>query len=221
MSAAYPSALLNWTQRVNSQTVFAADPNTLAAEIDAIETFVGTNPHIESAALTGGTKSYTNLSQRVSQTMLQTGHPYVQLGTTAGPNISYASGSTHVQHIGFNSVNSWPKYISGGNIVIQDAGVWLINAKVTWDYATSGWVQHILYAGSGALRRAVFSYDQFPKGGSNNYGERFINQYGYTETTFLGKLTAGTVISVSGGNYTNRNPLLIESSSLSAYFLRP
>jgi hypothetical protein len=220
VSAAYPASLLNWTQRLNSQTVQAADPNTLAAEIDAVEQFVGTNPHIESSALTGATKTFTNLSARVSATMLQSGHPYIELGQSA-EKVYHSTNGTHVQKNTYNVTSSWPNYISAGNIVIKDAGIWIVNANQVWDSAAAGWVMHILYAGSAQLRRSIFSYDQFPKGGSNSYGERFINQYGMTETTYVGRLSAGTVISVSSGNYTNRNPLLIESMSLSAYFLRP
>lgn len=220
MSAAYPASLLNWTARINSQTVFAADPNTLAAEIDAIQQYVGTNPHIESSALSGATKTFTSLSARVSQVMLQSGHPYVELNAS-NQKVYYQNNSTHVQKNSYNVVSNWPNYISAGNIVIKDAGIWLINARETWDYAASGWVQHILYGGTSQLRRSVFNYSMFPSGGSNAYGERFINQFGMTETTFVGRLGAGTVISVGSGNYTNRNPLLIENMTLSAYFLRP
>lgn len=221
--AAYPSSLLSWTQRINSQTIYAADPNTLAAEIDAVEQFVGVNPQNESSALTGASTTFSTMSARVSAAMLQTGHPYIEVSNSANYNIWHSTATGNVGNVGFHTTNSnWPGYIgSSGNVTIQDAGLWLINCNLTWQYAASGWVQQVLYKGSTALRRDFFSYDMFPASGSNTYGERFINGQGHTETTFLGRLSAGTVVSIAAGNFTNVNPLAITGGSLSLYFVRP
>lgn len=223
MAAAYPSSLLSWSARINSQTIFAADPNTLAAEIDAIEQFVGVNPQNESSALTGSTNTFNTLSQRVSAAMLQSGHPYIEVSNSTNFNIWHSTATGHVGNVGFHTTNSnWPGYIgSSGNVTIQDSGVWEINAHLQWGYAGSGWVQHVLYKGSTELRRSFFSYDMFPASGSNTYGERYLNGNGHTETTFIGRLSAGTVVSVAAGNFTNVNPLPIISGSLSLYFVRP
>lgn len=221
MSAAYPNALFNWTARVNGNTVQAADPNTLATEIDAVEQYVGVNPHIEPAPLTGATSQFASLSARTSQAMLQSGHPYVQLNLSS-QSIAYSSAATHTTQVNFNIQSSWPNYVmTGGSLIIQDAGVWLINVRLVWDYAASGWVQHTMNLGSGIQRRSVFNYSGFPSSGTNTYGERFSNQYGFTETTFMSRLSSGAAVNVAAGNYTNRNPLLIEGASLSAYYLRP
>lgn len=222
MSAAYPAALLNWTARVNSQTVFAADPNTLAAEIDAVEQFVGVNPHIESAALGGGTKTFSNMSARLSDAMLQKGHPYVSIARTTEWNVAHSSATGHVIKNPFNTVVSpWTNYVgSGGNINIQDSGVWLIKAWQRWDYAQSGWVMMELYSGGAVLDRDVFSYSQFPQSGSNAYGERFLGLNGHTDVSYLGRLSAGQVISVASGNFSSSNPLGVNQMSLSLYYLR-
>lgn len=223
MPAAYPASLLSWTQRVNSQTVFAADPNTLAAEIDAVEQYVGTNPQNESSALTGATSTFASLSQRVSAAMLQTGHPYVEISNSTNFQIWHSTTTGHTGNVGFHTTNSnWPGYIgSSGNVTVQDSGIWLVNVHLQWQYAASGWVEHVLYKGSTELRRAFFSYDMFPASGSNTYGERYLNGNGATETSFLGRLSAGTVVSVAAGNFTNVNPLSITEGSMSLYFVRP
>jgi hypothetical protein len=221
VTAAYPSALLNWTARVNSQTIFAVDPNTLADEIDAVETFVGLNPQVEPSGLTGSQKAFASMSARLSAAYLQSGHPYIEVSGTQ-QRVFHSTSSGGIVHAPFGFINKeWPGYISSGNIVIKDAGIWLVNTRVVWDYATSGWVQHVLLNGNSQLRRSVFNYSMFPSSGSNSFGERFINQFGMTETTYMGRLTTGSVISTGVGNYTNRNPLPIESMSMSAYFLRP
>jgi hypothetical protein len=223
MAAAYPNSLLNWTARVNSQTVQAADPNTLAAEIDAIESAIGTNPQNEPSPLTNSVVSYANLSQRVSAAYLQSGHPYI--GISGSFNVSHSASlvfnpGTPTRPTGPPGT-VYPAYVGvSGNITIQDSGLWLINANQSWDYAQSGWVQHVLYVAGAQVRRSVFSYDQFPSGGSNSFGERFINQYGMTETTYLGRINAGSVVRVASGNYTNRSPILVESATLTAYYLR-
>ena len=223
MSAAYPASLLSWTQRINSQTVYAADPNTLAAEIDAVEQFVGLNPQNESSALTGATNVFASLSARVSSAMLQTGHPYIEISNSTNFQVWHSTSTGHTGAVGFHTTNSnWPGYIgSSGNVTIKDTGVWLVNAHLQWGYAASGWVEHVLYKGSTELRRSFFSYDMFPASGSNTYGERYLNGNGHTETTFLGRLSAGTVVSVAAGNFTSVNPLPIVSGSLSLYFVRP
>lgn len=226
MAASYPASILNWTSRLNSQTVFAADPNTLAAEIDAIEGIIGTNPHLEQSAVQGATTTFATMSARLTSAYLQTGHPYVELSGN-GQNVPHSSQNTGLVAAVFGapSVRTpgtlWPGMVTGSNVIIQAAGVWLINAHVTWDYATSGWVQHVLRNGSGQMRRSVFNYSMFPQSGSNSFGERFINQYGMTETTFVGRLAAGATINVALGNYTVRNPMPIIGINLSAYFLRP
>lgn len=225
MSAAYPKSLLNWTARLNSQTVFAADPNTLAAEIDAIESAVGTMPMNEPSPLTNAVSTFSSMSQRLSAAYLQSGHPYAEISRSAFP-------VPHSAVLTFNPGNPtrptgppgvfYPAYIStAGYIQVQDTGVWMVNSNQVWDYATSGWVQNVLYVGGAQVRRAVFDYSMFPTSGSNSFGERFINQYGMTSMTWLGRINAGTLVRVASGNYTNRNPLLVESYSLSAYFLRP
>lgn len=223
MSAAYPASLLNWTNRINSQTIFAADPNTLAAEIDAIEQFVGVNPHIESSALLVTNRTFTSLSARVSDAMLQKGHPFIQIVRTNPWNVPHSTSTTHVLQNPYNINSSivGNYIISGGTITIQNTGLWLVNAEQVWSYAQSGWVMMELRSGSTTLRRNVFSYSQFPQSGSNTFGERFLGQSGHTETTYLGRLNAGTVISVSSGNFTNVNPLAVNSMSLSMYYLRP
>lgn len=225
MTAAYPSALLNWTARVNSQTVQSADPNTLAAEIDAIEAFVGVNPHIEPSPLNGAPSTFSSLSARVTSAYLGTGHPFAQISQSAF-NVSHSASlifgpGAPVSHLVGPKGTSYPvMFGTGGNMFIRDTGLWLINANVAWDYATSGWVQHLLYVGASQARRSVFNYSQFPGSGSNNFGERFINEFGMTETTWLGRVNAGTIIKVGFQNCTNRNPIRVENYTLNAYFLR-
>lgn len=225
MTAAYPTSLLSWTQRVNGATVWAADPNALAAEIDAVEQFVGLNPQTESQALTGATKNFSSMSARLSDAMLQRGHPYIELARNTDWNIGYSTNSSngYVADNPYGTVNSaWPGYsASGGHVYIKDAGVWLISASQVWEYASSGWVLMALKEGSSNLRKTIFSYSQFPASGSNAHGERFQGQTGYTEATFVGRLPAGAVIGVASGNYTNLNPIAVKSMNLYMYWLRP
>lgn len=226
MSAAYPASVLNWTNRINSQTVFAADPNALAAEIEAIETIVGVNPQIESSALVGSSKVFSSLSARVSDAMLQRGHPFIQLQRTTPWAVTHSNSTTHVTQNPYGTApyvqNGYgTQSLQSGVVIIQDAGLWMIDAEQRWDYAASGWVMQELYSGGTVLRRNVFSYSQFPSSGSNTYGERFLGLNGHTQTTFLGRLSAGTRISVASGNYTSSNPLNVNSMTLALYFIRP
>lgn len=71
-TATYPSAVVNFgTDKLNTvDLIYAADPNTLRAEVAAIETAVGALPAVSTAA-TGSTwyndgRTYTNLVSRVN-----------------------------------------------------------------------------------------------------------------------------------------------------------
>lgn len=225
--ASYPTSVVNWTQRINGETVWAADPNSLAAEITALETYIGPNPQIESTAVNGATKTFSSMSARLSAASQQTGHPFIEVSSnqSAGfkvPHSGFGANDNTIKNYYSQVSGQWPGYVNAnGFVTIKNAGIWLINVDQTWGYASSGWVQHILYNGGNQLRRSVFNYSGFPGSGSDAYGERFIGESGHTSSTFLGFLPASTVVSVSSGNYTNVNPLQVNSMSLSLYYMRP
>jgi len=225
MAAAYPQALFSWTNRVNGQTVYAADPNELAAEVDAIESTLGTNAENEPAPLTNAVSKYATVSARISAAGLQTGHPYV---TMVSKNFKVSHSLTPPFNPGATSKPTgapgtvYPAYYgTGGNLTIQDAGLWHIEVNQIWLNAPSGWVMTDLYVGSGVVSRDVFSYDQFPKSGSNAYGEKFVNLSGHTHNSYMGVIGKGTVVRVASQNCTPTSPLTVSFSNLTAYFLRP
>lgn len=222
MAAVYPGAIVSWTQRINGETVWAADPNALAAEVTAIETYLGGNPQIEHASIAGSVKTFNTTSERISAAMLQNGHPFVEISRSDNWGVLHSTNATHTGQNPFNTVTaSWPNYTNAGTIVIQDTGFWVVNATQRWAPASSGWVMMNVLSNGSVLRRDIFSYSQFPSSGSNTYGERFLNQEGFTDSTYLGRLVKGTVLSVASGNFTNVNPLNVHSMNLSAYYIRP
>lgn len=226
MAAAYPQALFSWTNRVNGQTVYAADPNELAAEIDATEAILGTNPQNEQNPFTNSIAKYATVSARLSAANGQTTHPYVTMVSKnfkvahhAFPGV-WNPGSTSKPTGAPGTV--YPAYYgTGGNLTIQDAGLWLIEFNQIWLNASSGWVMTDLYVGSGIVSRNVFSYDQFPKSGSNAYGEKFEGLDGHTHNSFLGTIGKGTVVRVMSQNATPTSPLTVAFANMNAYFLRP
>lgn len=220
--AYYPNAIMGWTTRVDGEIVDSDAPNDLADELIAVQTAIGINPMIEPHPLHAAPSQFSSLSARVSQAMLQSGHPFIQVGGDQGHNIFQSNNAQSLQHMPCNNViYDWDDYRSNGSIVIKDAGVWFIHALMSWPYVTGGWVTHCLMFDGDIRRRHVFDYDQFPSSGTNFYGERYINQLGWTETTYLGYVAAGTVVSIFVGNMCNHNPVSVQGAELSAYFLRP
>jgi hypothetical protein len=222
--ASYPTSVVNWTQRIDGETVWAADPNALAAEIAALETYIGPNPQIESFAVNGATKTFSSMSARLAAAQAQTGHPFVEISRNTNWNVAHSTdvSTFHAVANPFGTTTTgWGNYLNGsGTITIVDGGVWILHAFQRWAYAGSGWVMMQLMSNGAVLRRDIFSYSQFPGSGSNAYGERFLNLDGHNEATYVGWVGPGTVIGVSSGNFTNVNPLAVQSMNLSAYFLK-
>lgn len=240
--SSYPNAVFGGVNATNGETIYAADPNTLASEIAAVESTVGLNPQIESQPISGSPVSYSSLSARVSAAMRGDTHPYVDLFNVRATSSTYAFTVGHKLATDSNSIdyavynppysiayqppyaNATTAYVNSGYITIRDTGLWYIEANQVWDAMSSpqGYVKLFLEIGHGNLvRQDLFNYGQFPTGGSNTFGETYAFQNGYTHVEFMGVITAGTTVRCLSGNSTPINPFGVKSSTLRAYMIRP
>src|ERR1700744_5270147 len=82
----YPSGVFQWTDRVDNQSIdYANDINSTVAEVEAIETTLGTNPQIETGIPAGAPVTYNTVSARITDPMTNVNLPYVSLISNSVP----------------------------------------------------------------------------------------------------------------------------------------
>lgn len=234
VTATYPNGILPWTPRVdNKDTVYAADPNQLAAEIAAIEGTLGTNPHIEtySPLLGGAQVIYSNVSARIHDVQMGNQVPYCGLWnlgpfyTPQGGVVPGAANTVEGYRNSYGALTDVGGFFNGTDITIPVDGVYIIQAYEQLGWAPSGFAgMHILVGGvNGSPQyiksQEIFSWD-FPenKGGANSvWGFRPR----YVSTTYgPAPLSKGTRVSVSTWNVTPWANMYTDSAGLNAVWLR-
>src|ERR1700733_10283842 len=129
MASIYPNAIFGWVPRIDQvNIVFANDPNTIATEIQGIETVIGTNPPIETQPPVGSNITYPTMSARLSAAMNNANLPYAVL---TGNNFFINQG----QQL-FNSYRATQdpyKMYNGQDITIPCNGYWSVHADQKWN----------------------------------------------------------------------------------------
>lgn len=220
--ATYPNGIASWTNRIdNINTVWAADPNTLAAELVAVETSLGTNPQIESKPIAGNPVTYASLSARLSDTLAGTQRPYVAIG--AG-SFSVRYGTALDGYGQFNVYTTkysdhWGWY-NGSDITVGVSGIYLVDVEQDWQYYSgSGYYKLALTCDNINLRSQVWHWD-FPSGSASNYSANFAGRQATMGFAFMREFVAGTRIRVVSENGTATNPVTAASSLLTLQYLR-
>lgn len=222
-TAAYPKAVASWTARIdNVNTVYAADPNTLAAEILAVESALGPMPQVESPVPVGSPLTYSTVGDRINAAMLQTAHPYAELYKSNfkvgyGKLVQVPYLLNYAVYNSFSVVEDEWNYFNGSDITIQAPGVYLIDGFQVWDFYTSGWLFHMLVI-NGAVARGDLWQWNFPTSGPNS--ENYDGHWARTGWAWMGPLAKGDRVRVASQNATTKNPYTVVGSSLRVYYLR-
>lgn len=216
--AVFPKSIVPWTDRIDQvDVVWAADPNSLAAEIIAIENVLGVMPQVEKAPYIGNTVSYASMDARISDVLAGTLHPYVELNQR-----DFYCHNDERWH-GFNGHgNSYNRvydshgFYNGTDITVGVSGLYLITAQQTWEWHDSGYCFHHCYIDDDWRSGHRWDWD-FAREGPGRYDpDRLLT----TSITFLGPVTAGKRVSIVSENGTSRNPYHVISSNMRAYCLR-
>lgn len=213
VSAVYPNGILPWTPRVDNQdTVWAKDPNQLAAEIMSIEGTLGTNPHVESSTPTGASVSYSNVSGRIHD---------VQMGNQ-NPSVTLATSTFYVPYTGnVNTIADVPGYLNsyalfggdgfgffnGTDITLPASGWYTVFASQRVWWAASGTAQMTLWFQDGAQVSQDVWHWNFP---TNNAGGAWGTHNKHMRVFWQGWLPAGMRISVYTWNGTSNNPMKVD-----------
>lgn len=217
-NAVFPKSIAPWTDRIDEvDVIWANDPNTLAAEIIAIETVLGVMPQVEKSPYIGNPVTYASVDARMSDLLAGTLHPWVQLSATnfyCYNNEQYKGQYGHCNS--YNKVYDEYNLYNGSDITIQASGLYLIIGQQTWEWHDSGYCFHHCYVDNN-WRCGDRWYWNFASTGPGHYQDT------RTMTTYFSTLipvTAGQRVQGISENGTSRNPYHVLSSSLSAYCLR-
>lgn len=230
----YPSGIFPWTDRVDNQSIdFANDINSTVAEVEMLETILGTNPQIETGIPAGIPITYPTVSARITDAMNGTNLPYVSLTANSVP-VTYNSAGVLCPFK--TNLDPYSCY-NGTDITIPASGWWNITSVATWSWYNTGYLHHscclngsanVLHDHifdcqfSGNIQGLVYSPNGNPVQGSNltprfyQYGKRQFT----TKTEFSGLLHAGDRISIYLENGTGHANITVPAVNLRGVLLR-
>lgn len=232
--AVYPRGFFSWLNRVDNQDVdYAEDPNSLAAEIIAVETTLGVNPQVEARPPLGNAQAYDTMSDRVSANMLGLSRPVCSL---VGANQSVPSGASLYNTFG---VDYDPfSMFNGQDITIPVNAWWIITASNNWSnpQVGTGFSLLSLMLNGVPVNISAWRWD-FPNSNLLPHifsGSPFISvnpggpsaptstgaDSGYNTVTWQGLAHAGDRFQARSSNGTTINPHVINSYTLKACYLR-
>lgn len=216
--AVFPKSIVPWTDRVDEvNVIWAADPNSLAAEIIAIENSLGTMPQVEDAPYVGNPIAYDNVGARISDVLAGNQMPYCSVTTSSmfvynnqGPGTFWGHFNT------FTKIYDPFGYYNGSDITIQASGLYLLTGSQQWGWHDSGYLRHSLYCDGVWFAGDRWDWNFAPFGPAYFESDRNAS----TAFTWMGPLTAGQRVQVVSENGTSFNPFEVTNSWLRLYCLR-
>jgi hypothetical protein len=217
-AAIFPKSIVSWTDRVDNQDViFANDPNSLAAEIIAMENTLGAMPQQEKAPFTGSPITYASVDARLSDAAAGNLNPYCSITVSSFFVFNQQFFGTRWGHYNtFSKVYDPYGYYNGSDITIQASGLYLITGSQSWEWHDSGYLWHSLWIDDDWQCGHRWDWDFAPFGPAFFEADRDAN----TAFTWMGAIPAGKRVRVVSENGTSRNPFRATNSWLRLYCLR-
>jgi hypothetical protein len=202
MAAVYPSGIFPWIPRVNQQnTVFAADPNTLATEIQSIESTVGVNPQIESQPPAGSAVTYPTMSNRLSAAMNNALLPAASLINAKGFFINAGQQLFNSYTQNYDPYTIW----NGQDGTIPCNGWWSIHADQRWNQQGNKFNgQNILflYLNGAWIDMQIWDWSAAIAANNYKYPANVLASNGWTALDWQGLLHKGDRIQMLSANGT-------------------
>jgi hypothetical protein len=224
MQSVFPKSIVSWTDRVNGEIIWAADPNSIAAEVVAIEKAIGINPQVEYSPPFGPPIQYASEAAKISAWGLGLNNPYLSLQLDEfdidwqqstninGPDFLVSHPPFHVRRDTHN-------YFDGLCMTVRATGLYLVIQHQEWEYRPSGWCRNQCHVNGECRRQCVWDFDQFPQG-NNRFGQTYNGERGFTDTIHFEHMVAGDLVRLFLGNATDKQHLRCHTSTFEAYFLR-
>lgn len=217
--AVFPKSIFPWTDRVDQvNVVWAADPNSLAAEVVAVENTLGQMPHQEKAPYTGPAITYNNVDARISDVLAGNQQPYCSITVSSMWVYNNQSWGSFFGHLNtFTKVYDPFGFYNGSDITIPASGLYLVTGSQQWGWHDSGYLWHSLYCNG-----IWFAGDRWDWASFSSFGPGYYqsNRLANTSWTWMGPLTAGQRLQVVSENGTSFNPYPVTNSWMRIYCLR-
>jgi hypothetical protein len=137
-TAVYPNGIIQWTPRIDDvNIVFANDPNTLAVELSAVESTIGTKPQVEAGPPVGNAVNYATLSARVSAAMGCANLPGCSV--LNNPGIFVGSGKQVYNNYTTQEYDPYGIW-NGQDLTVPCNGWWSIRADQKWNQGANEFV---------------------------------------------------------------------------------
>lgn len=160
--AIFPQSIAAWTDRIDEiDTVWANDPNSIAAEVGAIESVLGVMPQVEKFPITGtGTIAYDSVDARLSDMVAGSHIPVMSLSSPEqhinnwrGAGAEYGEWNTYgVDYDPFGMYN-------GTDVTIPADGWYSVSIAQTWEWWSTGYHGHWFWIDNRYYRHHHWHWD--------------------------------------------------------------
>lgn len=219
VTPAYPQSILSWTDRVDEQDiVWATDPNSLAAEVESIETTLGAMPQLEANPVVGPQINFTSVNQRLDYLTAQAQVPLIQLGSQ-GQNIASRQGAStnygvynSYGSVAYDNFGMW----NGSDVTVPVTGWFYIDAVQYWPWSQAGYVAMHLAINGNLVESDLWSWDM-PENVNNGAWQAYgtVGRAGCTKVRYNGILNQGDRVRVVSENGTTTTPVAVSNMRLS------
>lgn len=222
--AVFPGGIFNWIDRVNYEDIdWAQDPNSLAAELIAIENTLGVLPQKLASPNAGPPITFTNVAQLLDYLASGAQIPVVEVQNTVQVIANRQGSGTH-----YGMYNSYPTSVYDPFLLANASGVrapvtgwYTIDAGEFWDWNASGYNAAHLWVGAGlkATDRWDWAFQGNAQGGYWQ-AESNVGRPGYTGIHWAGVVNQGQQISVVSENGTSNQLANVRNLQLSVSLTR-
>lgn len=222
--AIYPAAVATWTDRLNQiDTIWAQDPNSLAAEILALESTLGVMPQQEKFPVIGSAPiTYATVDARLTAIAQAAQLPVVSLTNSEQwvPN-NQSSATNYGQWNSYRQAYDPFGMYNGTDITIPATGWWLVTAGQKWDWWSNGYHGMWLYIDNDYAEHHHWFWD-FPENGSHGYWrtEDNLEREAKTHISWQGILNQGQRLRILSENGSSDTPHRSYSQTFSVSMLR-
>lgn len=220
----YPQSIFPWNDREDEiDIVWANDPNSLAAEVGAIESTLGPMPQEMSNPPAGNPINFTTVSQLLDYLTAGYHLPVCELQSDGQqvPN-RQGSGTHYGVYNSYSSAVYDPFGLWNGTDITAPVTAWYtIDSSQFWDWAQTGYAAAHLWVGAGWKATNKWQWD-FTGNSQGGYwqAEGTTGRPGYTGIHWSGIVNQGQRISVISENGTATTPANTRNLQLSVSMQR-
>jgi hypothetical protein len=221
----YPSGVFSWgTDRVDYESIdLAEDANSLAAEVVALESTLGTDAQTESSPVAGNPVSYATVDARISDNLAGNqlpvcilGNPSLQVPNFQSAGTNYGAWNTY-SNVNFDPFNMY----NGTDVTIPALGLWRITIGQQWDWWSTGYHACYFYLNNNYFRQDIWHWDFAGNSpGGWWYTVDDIPRPGSNKITWEGILGEGDRIQVLSENGCPDTPHRTFDQEFKAVFVR-